>query len=112
MKWYYHLVVMQGLTHLYSPWLMCLAREVCLDGNSLTSCAGLSGLLSAQEVNLRGNKICVVDAELARLSRLTTLSLDGNRILPLDPIVWLNVWLAVLMVCVAGCTNGVCGWLY
>lgn len=72
---------MQGLTHLYSPELMCSAQEVCLEGNSLTSCARLSGLLSAREVNLKGNKICAVDVELARLSRLTTLFLDGNRIL-------------------------------
>ena len=72
---------MQGLTHLSSPELMCLAQEVHLEGNSLTSCAGLSGLLSAQEVNLKGNKVCVIDVELARLSRLTTLNLDGNGIL-------------------------------
>ena len=64
-----------------SPELMCLAQEVHLEGNSLTSCAGLSGLLSAQEVNLKGNKVCVIDVELARLSRLTTLNLDGNGIL-------------------------------
>ena len=89
---------MQGLTHLSSPWLMCLAQEVCLEGNSLTSCAGLSGLLSAQEVNLKGNKISVVDVELARLSRLTTINLDGNRILPLDPL--------YVIACVGGC-NGV-----
>lgn len=78
---------MQGLTHLYSPELMCLAREVCLEGNNLTSCAKLSGLLSAREVNLKGNKICAVDVELARLSRLTTLNLDGNRILSSGSIV-------------------------
>ena len=61
---------------------MCIAREVSLEGNNLTSCACLSGLLSVQEVNLMGNKISAVDVELARLGRLTTLNLDGNRIFP------------------------------
>ncbi len=65
---------------------MCVAQEVSLEGNNLTSCACLSGLLSVQELNLRGNKISAVDVELARLSRLTTLNLDGNRIYPQGPL--------------------------